>query len=161
MKLPFKYQKWAPDSLNKTTFNIYVICFENISYHYFSSGVTYDIPNKHRLGYTEVQLVPTMIDGVNKLYEKRLEIQKNTSFQPKESKEDFVYWFKRTPGQYVRRSRWISDNTDQIQFFNLEGFYAFSFALFWSETFNDFYSYIFIIMAFLKPLQRKSDFWVQ
>ena len=68
-----------------------MICFENISYNYFSSGVTYDIPNKHRLGYTEVELVPTMIDGVNKLYEEHLEIQKNTSFQQKESKEDFVY----------------------------------------------------------------------
>merc|ERR1711909_100602 len=30
------------------------------------TGVTYDISNKHRLGYSEVQLVQTMIDGVNK-----------------------------------------------------------------------------------------------
>ena len=28
------------------------------------SGITYDISNKHRLGYSEVQLVQTMIDGV-------------------------------------------------------------------------------------------------
>jgi len=33
------------------------------------TGVTYDISNRHRLGYTEVELVQTMIDGVNKLYE--------------------------------------------------------------------------------------------
>lgn len=30
---------------------------------------TYDISNKHRLGYTEVQLVQNMIDSVNKLFE--------------------------------------------------------------------------------------------
>jgi len=40
------------------------------------TGVTYDISNKHRLGYTEVQLVQTMIDGVNKLYEEDLALQK-------------------------------------------------------------------------------------
>ena len=32
------------------------------------TGVTYDISNKHRLGYSEVQLVQKMIDGVNTLY---------------------------------------------------------------------------------------------
>merc|ERR1712099_117867 len=37
---------------------------------------TYDISNKHRLGYSEVQLVQNMIDGVNKLYEEDLELQK-------------------------------------------------------------------------------------
>merc|ERR1712033_135434 len=31
------------------------------------TGHTYDISNKHRLGYSEVQLVQTMIDGVNTL----------------------------------------------------------------------------------------------
>ena len=40
------------------------------------TGHTYDISNKHRLGYSEVQLVQTMIDGVNKLYEEDLELQK-------------------------------------------------------------------------------------
>jgi len=39
-------------------------------------GVTYDISNKHRLGYSEVQLVQTMIDGVNALYKEDLELQK-------------------------------------------------------------------------------------
>merc|ERR1712077_133892 len=33
------------------------------------TGCTYDISNKHRLGYSEVELVQKMIDGVNKLYE--------------------------------------------------------------------------------------------
>jgi len=33
------------------------------------TGHTYDISNKHRLGYSEVQLVQNMIDGVNKLVE--------------------------------------------------------------------------------------------
>merc|ERR1712242_118660 len=32
------------------------------------TGVTYDISNKHRLGYSEVELVQKMIDGVNTLY---------------------------------------------------------------------------------------------
>merc|ERR1712020_642365 len=40
------------------------------------TGVTYDISNKHRLGYSEVQLVQTMIDGVNTLYTEDLELQK-------------------------------------------------------------------------------------
>jgi len=39
------------------------------------TGVTYDISNKHRLGYSEVQLVQTMIDGVNTLYKEDLEFQ--------------------------------------------------------------------------------------
>merc|ERR1712241_827305 len=40
------------------------------------TGVTYDISNKHRLGYSEVQLVQTMIDGVNTLYKEDLALQK-------------------------------------------------------------------------------------
>jgi creatine kinase len=39
------------------------------------TGSTYDISNKHRLGYTEVQLVQTMIDSVNTLYEEDLSLQ--------------------------------------------------------------------------------------
>merc|ERR1712079_777467 len=38
-------------------------------------GVTYDISNKHRLGYSEVQLVQTMIDGVNTLYAEDVALQ--------------------------------------------------------------------------------------
>merc|ERR1712002_308506 len=33
------------------------------------TGITYDISNKHRLGYSEVELVQKMIDGVNILYQ--------------------------------------------------------------------------------------------
>merc|ERR1712119_130450 len=40
------------------------------------TGHTYDISNKHRLGYSEVQLVQTMIDGVNLLWKEDLELQK-------------------------------------------------------------------------------------
>lgn len=40
------------------------------------TGHTYDISNKYRLGYSEVQLVQTMIDGVNKLYEEDVALQK-------------------------------------------------------------------------------------
>merc|ERR1712106_805663 len=39
------------------------------------TGCTYDISNKHRLGYTEVQLVQGMIDGVNSLYKEDIELQ--------------------------------------------------------------------------------------
>ena len=75
--------------MNKTTSNASVICFENISYPYFSTGVTYDISNKHRLGYTEVQLVQTMIDGVNKLYEEDLQLQKKHGFSAKGKQSGF------------------------------------------------------------------------
>merc|ERR1712142_698902 len=40
------------------------------------TGFTYDISNKHRLGYSEVELVQVMIDGVNTLYKEDLEFQK-------------------------------------------------------------------------------------
>merc|ERR1712193_535943 len=40
------------------------------------TGITYDISNKHRLGYSEVELVQCMIDGVNTLYAEDLELQK-------------------------------------------------------------------------------------
>merc|ERR1712147_140335 len=40
------------------------------------TGCTYDISNKHRLGYSEIELVQCMIDGVNTLYEEDLELQK-------------------------------------------------------------------------------------
>merc|ERR1712055_585286 len=40
------------------------------------TGVTYDISNKHRLGYSEVQLVQKMIDGVNTLVTEDRELQK-------------------------------------------------------------------------------------
>merc|ERR1712098_996134 len=40
------------------------------------TGITYDISNKHRLGYSEAQLVQVMIDGVNTLYKEDLEWQK-------------------------------------------------------------------------------------
>merc|ERR1711887_64665 len=40
------------------------------------TGCTYDISNKHRLGYSEVQLVQVMIDAVNTLYKEDLEWQK-------------------------------------------------------------------------------------
>jgi len=40
------------------------------------SGCTYDISNKHRLGYSEVELVQKMIDGVNSLVVEDRELQK-------------------------------------------------------------------------------------
>merc|ERR1712066_662434 len=40
------------------------------------TGHTYDISNKHRLGHSEVQLVQTMIDGVNTLYKEDMALQK-------------------------------------------------------------------------------------
>jgi len=40
------------------------------------TGHTYDISNKHRLGYSEVQLVQKMIDGVNTLWKQDKEFQK-------------------------------------------------------------------------------------
>merc|ERR1711978_141719 len=40
------------------------------------TGITYDISNKHRLGYSEVELVQKMIDGVNTLVAEDRELQK-------------------------------------------------------------------------------------
>jgi len=40
------------------------------------TGITYDISNKHRLGYSEVELVQCMIDGVNTLVKEDRELQK-------------------------------------------------------------------------------------
>merc|ERR1739841_232750 len=40
------------------------------------TGCTYDISNKHGLGYSEVQLVQKMIDGVNVLYQEDLALRK-------------------------------------------------------------------------------------
>jgi len=40
------------------------------------TGVTYDISNKHRLGYTEVELVQCMIDSVNTLVKEDRDLQK-------------------------------------------------------------------------------------
>ena len=40
------------------------------------TGVTYDISNKHRLGYSEVQLVQKMVDGVNTLYKEDMALRK-------------------------------------------------------------------------------------
>ena len=39
-------------------------------------GITYDISNKHRLGYSEVELVQKMIDGVNTLVKEDRELAK-------------------------------------------------------------------------------------
>ena len=40
------------------------------------SGCTYDVSNKHRLGYSEVELVQCMIDGVNTLVKEDKDLQK-------------------------------------------------------------------------------------
>ena len=39
------------------------------------TGCTYDISNKHRLGYSEIELVQKMIDGVNTLWKEDKELQ--------------------------------------------------------------------------------------
>ena len=64
------------------------------------TGCTYDISNKHRLGYSEVQLIQTMIDGVNKLYEEDLEFQKKLyAFPEIKSVNSLV-------AKYVTKERW-------------------------------------------------------
>ena len=40
------------------------------------TGINYDISNKHRLGYSEVELVQTMINGINTLVKEYRELQK-------------------------------------------------------------------------------------
>merc|ERR1711971_1356701 len=50
------------------------------------TGHTYDISNKHRLGYSEVELVQKMIDGVNKLWEedKKLVSEQTATKKPED-----------------------------------------------------------------------------
>merc|ERR1712158_316217 len=43
------------------------------------TGITYDISNKHRLGYSEVELIQKMIDGVNTLVKEDRELAKKHS----------------------------------------------------------------------------------
>ena len=68
--------------------DVYYLC-------YLLSGIfkghTYDISNKHRLGYSEVQLVQTMIDGVNTLWKVLSAVC--LLFWPKF--QLFVYFFRR------------------------------------------------------------------
>merc|ERR1711910_43322 len=45
------------------------------------TGHTYDISNKHRLGYSEVELVQKMIDGVNTLWKEDQEFQSGGSVE--------------------------------------------------------------------------------
>jgi len=42
----------------------------------YCAGITYDISNKHRLGYSEVELVQKMIDGVNTLVKEDQDLAK-------------------------------------------------------------------------------------
>merc|ERR1712168_549556 len=67
------------------------------------TGHTYDISNKHRLGHSEVQLVQTMIDGVNTLYKEDMALQKNWGltgeFPDIKSKHSLV-------AKHVTKERW-------------------------------------------------------
>merc|ERR1719431_52399 len=51
------------------------------------TGHTYDISNKHRLGYSEVELVQKMIDGVNTLWKEDLAFQGGAPAPAKKSGE--------------------------------------------------------------------------
>merc|ERR1712141_991603 len=70
---------WTKDSVDKLKERCEALCLQPRGTRGESggqTGVTYDISNKHRLGYSEVQLVQTMIDGVNTLYQEDLVFQK-------------------------------------------------------------------------------------
>merc|ERR1711994_513874 len=55
------------------------------------TGVTYDISNKHRLGYSEVELVQKMIDGVNTLWKEDKELMaKHSEFPEIKSSHSLV-----------------------------------------------------------------------
>merc|ERR1719309_1326574 len=67
------------------------------------TGHTYDISNKHRLGHSEVQLVQTMIDGVNTLYKEDLVFQEkygmDKEFPNIQSKHSLV-------AKHVTKDKW-------------------------------------------------------
>merc|ERR1712142_1292265 len=46
------------------------------------TGCTFDISNKHRLGYSEVELVQCMIDGVNTLFQEDIALQQKHGIYP-------------------------------------------------------------------------------
>merc|ERR1712121_71132 len=82
------------------------------------TGHTYDISNKHRLGHSEVQLVQTMIDGVNTLYKEDLELQKKHNIKtfPKiKSKQSLV-------AKYLKQDMWtqLCDVETKTSKFTLE-----------------------------------------
>merc|ERR1712106_665569 len=64
------------------------------------TGITYDISNKHRLGYSEVELVQCMIDGVNKLYAEDLDLQKKHGLYNKVNQLSYLYNFQIIQGIY-------------------------------------------------------------
>merc|ERR1712241_1376574 len=70
---------WTKESVDKLKERCEALCLQPRGTRGESGGQTghtYDISNKHRLGYSEVQLVQTMIDGVNTLWKEDLELQK-------------------------------------------------------------------------------------
>ena len=52
------------------------IFFPELLLPWHPTGCTYDVSNKHRLGHSEVELIQTMIDGVNTLWEEDKALQK-------------------------------------------------------------------------------------
>jgi protein-arginine kinase len=50
------------------------------------TGCTYDLSNKYRLGYSEVELVTMMINGINKTWE--LELKKQEEYKDSLEKAD-------------------------------------------------------------------------
>ena len=70
---------WTKEGVDKLKERCEVLCVQPRGTRGESGGQTghtYDISNKHRLGYSEVQLVQVMIDGVNTLYKEDVELQK-------------------------------------------------------------------------------------
>merc|ERR1712066_869409 len=67
---------WTKDSIDGLKARCEVLGLQPRGESGGQTGHTYDISNKHRLGYSEVQLVQTMINGVNVLWKEDLELQK-------------------------------------------------------------------------------------
>eukprot|EP00092_Neocalanus_flemingeri_P004261 GFUD01004581.1.p1 GENE.GFUD01004581.1~~GFUD01004581.1.p1 ORF type:complete len:356 (+),score=92.30 GFUD01004581.1:131-1198(+) len=70
---------WTKEGVDKLNARCEVLCVQPRGTRGESggqTGCTYDISNKHRLGYSEVQLVQVMIDGVNTLWKEDQEWQK-------------------------------------------------------------------------------------
>ncbi|CAL4253449.1 unnamed protein product, partial [Meganyctiphanes norvegica] len=69
---------WAEEGLNSLKKRCEELKLQprgSLGESYAQTGCTFDISNKHRLGYSEVELVQCMIDGVNTLYEEDLQLQ--------------------------------------------------------------------------------------
>ena len=74
IKLP-GWTKEGIDELRNRCTELSLQCREISDEEGDSEEIAYDITNKNRLGYSEVEIIQCLIDGINTLYKEDLELQ--------------------------------------------------------------------------------------